>query len=1764
MKLIKYKRKPKIPPLFLPLQNERQAEFLRHLLLMQCDFALSFLSDDIKTKQLLECLIKPQENQDQEEDKNEKKGEKEKIDKKEKKKKEKEKKEKEKKEKKEKEKKEKKEKKKREKNKQSKKGDDDDVNQDPNLFELPPIPVLTPEEEEEQKRRNFKKIFKWCVECFLNRLNGTSHRPEVPIDYSTILPEFQNVNTLYAYAQMPSDDLSKVYQAYPYDFFKVCSQMTPKFANDFIIACLFNRKVPIPIGSRLISFFPLTQIQIDYTLVYEKRCHNFHDMSMLFEGLLCNCNNQLRAAEILAGDYEKNVFNDECVVLINSSIRGFSHFIDKDLNKAIELFPSGATISFLIQTATTPLAELAKKLKNAQPNEYITRLTNQITLLELLNLGEDWTKLEEMSVPVLLEQVYKGERFNPEILFELPRNSIFFTYSSKCWEIDFDFIQAFVALQTMLAEHRPIMYPPYLNYDLFSLLFMLKPGKIPNNMANEEEKTKPPPELEQNDKDIVDIIGKTKKNFDFYYDIESALGLITFMLKNGHPPEDLIPYLESAERKLRSAIVLYESPTINDALMTEDIYYLKSLKSLDRIVKITEIFGNPPRYACSKRFSLTVMNLLAIDGVNQIKTIPLYGRVIPGQTLNEKMENAVSQVLAEFPKEIHPLLILDFASSHKKLPLLSKKLESEEYIPFLDECYTTFINHIQLNCRKYPPVAALRLTDSRSIFDYKKRLSNIISCHMQNSNLDRFARFVYALCNIKSQSFYKFHNVRPQGQIQVLFNTIESLASLKERMEGTGIEPIQYILKKNRPDLCSPSFFEKAVGEDPLIFIPFAQNSVDPAKLASFIKNENFNRVKRYFEVCKVSTKASLAPKDQDTLIAPAANQEEGNAPAAKPTKQQNQAVKQTNTQAATTPAASTTPGSTPAPASASTTPAKEATTTATTEESANVVLPNALTADAQGVLQILRSLEHIEDKEEKMNILEDLLYNNKAISRYSVDIIEIIQFFPQVWCINFIETFIALLEPEDSALIPLLEFLSLLNPKQQKNLEGASEITRVQFSYDYLTRLINNFDDILERPQDYFRLCSYHLKSHLVERDLIGSLRYFCLIIISVRNFKLFKTREKENDWISKYVTNGVSSITIDILGQMIVDIGLNLSFECGKRLADLCPDIDLSIHIKNTMPNSVKLLSYVKDPSELVTSILSEQKVGNEADEVRLLHFLAKIGSIHLSPSFANSDFNANNIPLFKILNELAHVYICYRRRIRYVGTSLHKLYDIAVMTDTLSLIPIFKEIGVEMSPLVKTMVENSYTIFGFVPNNNSNSNSNSGPGPAGKSPNTQIGSLYSSRKKIFTSPKLTFNIRDDLNEMSKSLSSTSDQPTMYMIESTQSESNYLTVYQIPLQKRDIKVNYRPDFTYYEMQDRSNTKILKIGLGNSGSGISLQTLANDNFSTIKTTYSDETTESTKPSEPIKFMNMAHMKKTISEYVGNVNLNKLFELLPNQHLHTLLKFANAKGLIHMIFKLCCWVEDHEDAKKVFIFPRSSFKEFQEKHNDLKKKLNEFIATLRNVILKALALTPYVDSGYLLPVGILNTGNTKLLKDEQTLIEFQLELDIKKVNLFANKTNKTGLIMKLFYEAEYEKAFTMIRIFRIDMNQILSKTVKVLMGNESDMSKVGKFMFNVVPRLDIDSANKLIESISSDLSKNEANKPFLNLLVSGIDDSRNVYQMLSNFGFNETAAMVAIQEGLSEEVNASFNDQKNKDQEQLLRGCSRWINQNKSLAANNE
>lgn len=1742
MKLIKYKRRPKIPPLFLPLQNERSAEFLRHLLLMQCDFAFSYLTDDETTVNILESLLKVPEQKAPEENENEKKDdkskkEKDKKDKKDKKKKEKEKKEKEKKE-------------KKEKKKAGKKEKNDDINQDPNYFELPPIPVLTPEEEEEQKKRHAKKIFRWCVECFLNRLRGgATERPEVPIDYSSILPEFRNVNTLYAYAQMPSDDLSKVYQAYPYDFFNVCSKMTPKFANDFIIACLFNRKVPIPIGARLISIFPLTQIQIDYTLVYEKRCRNFRDMSSLFEGLLCNTNNQLKAAEILAGDYEKNVFNDECVTLINSSIRGFSHFIDKDINTTIELFPSGQTISFLIQTATTPLAELSKRLKTAQPNEYITRLTNQITLLELLNLSEDWSKLETMSVPALLEHAYKGERFNPEILFELPRNSIFFTYSTRCWEIDFDFIQAFVALQTMLSEHRPIIYPSYLNYDLFSLLFMLKPPKNAGFATPEDEKMKgqESDQINDNNKDIMDYVGKQKKNSDFYYDIESALGIVQFMQKNGHPPEDLKSYLESADRKLRSAMVLYESPTINDALMTKEIYYMKSLKSLDWITKISEIYGNPPRHVSSKRFSLTVMNKLGIDNVNVTKTIPLYGRVIPGQTINDKVDTAVSQVLTEFPIDIHVQLVLDFASSHKKLPLLTKKLESDEYAPYLNDVYLKFIKKIQINCRKYPNPAALSLGDSRSIFDYKKRLSGIISCHMANSNLDRFARYLYALITIKSQSFYKFHNVRPQGQMQVLFNTIESLASLREKMVGTGIEPIQFLLKKNRPDLCSPSFFEKAVGEDPMIFIPFAQNSVEPAKLASFIKQENFNRVKRYFEVCKVSAKSQAAAKDQDSLMA-APGPEEA-ATAAPPPKQAKQPHPEKKS-----PASSQQPESQKADEKSKPADDKE-------KDEDSAPIPSASTADSQGVLQILHNLENIEDKEERMNVLEDLLYNNKEISKYTSNIIEIIQFFPQVWVTNFIETFITLVEPEDSALIQLLEFLAFLNPKQQKNLETASEITRVQTSYDYLTRIISNFDDVIERPQDFFRLCNYHLKSHLVEREMISCLRYFCLILICVRNYKLFKTKEKESEWISRYVTNGASSITTEIVGQMIVDIGLNSNFDCGKRLAELCPEIDLSPYIKKTMPNSVKLLSYVKDPSSLVTSILSEQKVGSEADEVRLLHFLAKIGSIHLSPSFANSTFNANNIPLFKILNEYAHIYICYRRRIRYAGQSLRKLYDISVMTDTLSIIPIFKENNVEMSPIVKTMVENSYTIFGLVPNRNHVE--------AGKT----VTSSPSSRRKIFTTPKLTFNINDRLTEMSKTLSSSSDQPTMYMIESTQSESNYLTVYQVPLQKRDIKINYKPDFSYYEMQDKFNSKILKIGIGsgnNAGTGITLENLATESFSAnakisaLEKLSKLEDQESSKPTEQIKFMNMANMRKTISDYVGHVNLNKLFESLPNQHLHTLLKFANAKGLIHMIYKLCCWVEDHEEAKKVFIFPRSSFKEFQDNTADFKKKLNEFISTLKNVLLKALALTPYVDSSNLLPVNILVTGNTKLLKDDQTLIEFQIELDVRKVNLFANKTNKTGLIMKLFYEGEYEKAFTMIRIFRIDMNQILSKTVKVLIDNESDMSKIGKFMFNVVPRLDIDSANKLIESISSYLSKNEANKPFLNLLVSGIDDSRNVYQMLSNFGFNETAAMVAIQEGLGEEVSASFNDQKNKNQAQLLRSCSRWLNQNKSQMMSNE
>lgn len=1687
----RYRKRPKIPPLFVPLQDYNYTELGRHLFLAQLNLADLYLTKDERSLSILTNLFewtqfklsKKPENEENSSNSNKKK-------------------------------------------RKNKKQSSNETNQNSNenshlnfsLYTYEP-PILTTEESHIDQSERQMKLYQWTIQCLLNSIHHQNQKINCPIDYSNILPEFANVNSLYMYAQMPTDDLISIYRAYPYDFFNVCSQMTPQFANDFIIACLFNEKIPIHLGSRLISFFPLTKIQIDYTVVYERRCHTFNNMCALFEGLLCNCNNQLKAAEILAGGYEDSALNDDCLVLINSSIRSFSYFVDKDLKKTIELFQSASTIQFLIQTATMSLLELRQLLKTAKPTEYVTRLRNQISLLEFLKIGDDWKKLEKWSIPILLAAAYKRSRISSEILFEIPRDSIFFIYPTRNWEIDFDFIQSFIAVQSIILDYQPNPYPDYLNYDIFSLLFLPKKRRIipkrtkkPNieNMKRSEMKpnihikqhqpikrvTKQNPDSQMNSNNQVTLsrinhsnaITKDRRNTipnnrtnqisptvqnnqvslkqrkqtiqskhtngqinrniqtaqtqskqttqnncttsnqlvnqnkqtaqfpqnisnqnkqdkqvnsnianknDFFFDVETALRIVNFIQKNGKPPQDLLPYLNSAEKKLKSCLLLFESPTLNHSLLTTNDYFMKSLNSIETITKMIEIYGTAPLYVQSKLFSLKIVKTIGLKPTQSIKSIPLKGRLHPNHKISEKTENSIQSILSEFPNPIQGQILLDLASSERKLSVLVTLIKNSVLTPILRKFYQKLSQPI----KRYP--INLNFNKARSISDYNKLLTGILSFHLFNTHLDQFCRLLYNLTTIKSQSFYKFQHVRTQIQLHVLINSLD-WSTLKQKMRGTGIDPLEFLIHRNRPDLCTLNFFEKAISEEPLIFIPFARNkNISDNKLASFITKPNFHRVKKYLSFPKSNSGEDLS--------------------------------------------------------------------------------------------LIIDKINHIEDQNKQMFLLDDLIYQHENISNYFHDILKIIKDFPVDWCVTFIETFISLLDANNPAVIPLTKRLNDIKPLSNDLSEN--EIERVQGRWDTLIKLASDNEDVINHPQRYHRLCAFHLQSHLIGSDIITIIKYFCFILVAVKNFKL---AENVHQFSKKYLKESVTSMKFEDIANMIIDIGLNYSFECGAIIAKHCQEIDLSNNIINNISKSIYLVSYVKDPISLLTTVLQKQKVNSVSSETFLLKFLSKIHNM------------ASEIPLFIILNEFVHIGVYYRYKIAYDGQSLQKLYDIALAIGCMKLIDYFKSIQINLSNSVQNKFERNLSLFGLISDIDKKTE----------------------KKLIFVSPKVNYSYDDAFSNKKDELNS----PTLFSIEFHDCS---ICVYRLSIPKRDIKVFYRPDFSFFEIQKKS--KELRI---------------NDNFpqvflNNLKEYRNIETSENQQ--ESIKFINLQNMKTMVSKYLGAVRIFDLFESISSSNLHTLLKFANVKGLIYLIYQITKFCENHSELNKIFIFPKSSLKEYPE--SEKQQKLQEFIDALQCVLIKSFEFTSYVDSLDLLPSNVIISGNVNQLKDINTLLDYQSEIGIEHNLFILNPNDKVNLIARLFYDMEFERGLNLTSILKLDLNSVLAKTVKIV-RDENDITKLGKFLFNIVPRLDMDTANELIKTISTNLAKNDANKPILNLLVSGIDDSRNVYQMLLNFGFNETAAYVAIQEGLSDEIENSNAEAKSKGNDHLVRSCNRWINQN--------
>lgn len=634
-------------------------------------------------------------------------------------------------------------------------------------------------------------LHKWMVTCFLNKYdnNNINSIPDVPIDFSSIHPEFTDKDIIVSYAQSSAENLMRLYESFPYEFIKTIKGMKSPYSQYFGVGLLFNIDIPLHFSGRLISYFPISTTPIDFSALYEKRCKSFSDISEFFEGLLCNVSSkQINTAQFLALHFD-SLLLDELIQLINTSIRSLSHFIDENLALIIRQFDEATLIPFLLQISTS-FVSLSKTLKFLHSHPIVDRYKNQLKLMQICGLGDDWQRLQSYSVPVILTP----DHIFPEVLTDIPRNSLFVTVQSSEWEMDYDFMQCFLALSGIYKQ-RFFEFPDFIDIDIFSSLFL---------------------------KDHI--------NFS------TVERVVMNLLQRPNLSTELRPYVERAASKISLVKVLFRTPTYESLFYPASYYFYSSLDSLFKINKVISVYNDIPKQVSTRIFTYQVVE--ALHYKQQESTDALIFHSPAGKPLDSNTLSTIHSILDNFDPSIRDQLLIEFIASYREFSGLSGEISDDKYTEFLKRMKTKFDTSLNVDL-------AIRC----SITEFQKKLGVIMSKHINDKLLRTFSAYLIQLLASSTQHYgmaYQLFATKPEDWIANMLNTYESFDDAQLNFQDTSIDLIRALFTQNKPQRIKPNILNQMLKKSLLPTIAYVSDSFSPKEILKLTNDSRFKIFNNY------------------------------------------------------------------------------------------------------------------------------------------------------------------------------------------------------------------------------------------------------------------------------------------------------------------------------------------------------------------------------------------------------------------------------------------------------------------------------------------------------------------------------------------------------------------------------------------------------------------------------------------------------------------------------------------------------------------------------------------------------------------------------------------------------------------------------------------------------------------------------------------------------------------------------------------------------
>ncbi|EAY23427.1 hypothetical protein TVAG_070910 [Trichomonas vaginalis G3] len=384
----------------------------------------------------------------------------------------------------------------------------------------------------------------------------------------------------------------------------------------------------------------------------------------------------------------------------------------------------------------------------------------------------------------------------------------------------------------------------------------------------------------------------------------------------------------------------------------------------------------------------------------------------------------------------------------------------------------------------------------------------------------------------------------------------------------------------------------------------------------------------------------------------------------------------------------------------------------------------------------------------------------------------------------------------------------------------------------------------------------------------------------------------------------------------------------------------------------------------------------------------------------------------------------------------------------------------------------------------------------------------------KCLFESPTIKFNLFDDIYQLPNDVSS---YPSLMRIDCQQGK---LKLFKRKPNHISIKKPKTSDLPFLDISNASNQV----------------KLISNKFELLSFDDTD------KYSENIDYQGK-DVKEAVTEMISYYPLHKLFDSALNNvdynFLKELLVIFDSNSCIHCLLILSSWALDRSCSLDFFAGER----------NLSKQELSDFVTSLKTALTSMTLLSSTVDSSVLLPPGSVLHFDQKSLNDVSVILEYQRQVG-RNVQLVSS-ADKGKACVTLLKNNEYSRAFAMIKALGVDTTDVMIEAAAHF-GQLSN-TELGNFLVNVVPRLDVESANQLTETLASILVGNKFEDSFIGTIIAGIDQPRNAFKILKWFGLNETAAFVALQNGLREEIEQCKKDIRMKKNAAILRACACWV-----------